>query len=123
MGMMRFGALACLTCVQSVPALLRRVAEFLASYSYSLYLIHNTVLIVALEWLDFEQLWLEIAVGVILAHATAFGLYMAFERHYRTVARWLRPRFEREMTPHSIAAAAQTQNVDAPAAGLTAKES
>ena len=123
MGMMLFGALACLTCVQSVPALVRRVAEFLASYSYSLYLIHNTVLIVTLEWLDFEQLWLEIAVGVLLAHGTAFGLYMAFERHYRTVSRWLRPRFEREMTPHAITAAAQTETVNAPAAGLTAKES
>lgn len=107
MGMMLFGVLACLMCVQSMPKFLQRIATFLASYSYSLYLIHNTVLIVAIEWLDLGNLWLEIGVAVILAHCTAYGLYVAFEQHYRKVAKWLRPKFERAMSP--LAARTSTQ--------------
>jgi peptidoglycan/LPS O-acetylase OafA/YrhL len=124
MGMIMFGLLACLTCVHSVPATLRRLAEFLASYSYSLYLIHNTVLIVAVEWLDFGNLWLEIGCGVLLAHITAFCLYVAFERHYRAVARWLRPRFERVLSPHAISAIGRDDAVQPSAVAFTAaKES
>ena len=96
--MIMFGVLARLICVETIPAGIRRIAAFLASYSYSLYLIHNTVLIVAVEWLDFGNVWIEIAVGVLLAHGSAYALYVAFERHYREVGRWLRPKFERAMT-------------------------
>jgi peptidoglycan/LPS O-acetylase OafA/YrhL len=80
---------------------LARTSEFLASYSYSLYLIHNTVLIVAVEWLDLGALWLNITCAVVLSHLTAFALYLAFERHYRRVARWLRPKFEYGLSPTS----------------------
>ena len=101
-GMMMFGTLAWLTCQSRVPKALARASEFLASYSYSLYLIHNTVLIVAVEWIDLGSLWLNIASGVVLSHVTAFVLYMAFERHYRSVAQWLRPRFERVLSPDAL---------------------
>lgn len=93
--MILFGVLARLICVETLPPGIRRIAAFLASYSYSLYLIHNTVLVVAVEWLDFGNLWIDIAVGVLLAHGSAYVLYVGFERHYREVGRWLRPRFER----------------------------
>lgn len=122
-GMLMFGVLACLTCVSRVPKALARASEFLASYSYSLYLIHNTVLIVAVEWLDFGSLWLSIACGVVLSHLTAFALYLAFERHYRSVARWLRPKFERALLPASARAAEPSIPQSASVGFTPAKES
>lgn len=38
---------------------------------------------------------------VIGSHLVAYGLYLTFERHYRHVARWLRPRFEQALLPQS----------------------
>jgi peptidoglycan/LPS O-acetylase OafA/YrhL len=102
---------------------LARVSEFLASYSYSLYLIHNTVLIVAVEWLDLGSLWLNIACGVVLSHVTAFALYIAFERHYRSVARWLRPKFERALAPAAVSTITQAAPQSASVGFTAAKES
>jgi peptidoglycan/LPS O-acetylase OafA/YrhL len=104
-----FGVLARLMCAQEVPKWLQRSAAFFASYSYSLYLIHNTVLVVVVEWLDLGSLWLNITCAVVLAHCTAYALYVGFERHYRVVARWLRPRFERAMTARTKIVAPATE--------------
>jgi len=95
MAMVMFGLLALLMCVQRAPTMLRGSVNFLASYSYSLYLIHNTVLIVVLEHVRTESAWAHVAIAVIAAHGCAYLLYLTFERHYRVVGRWLRPRFER----------------------------
>lgn len=97
MAMVMFGVLALLMCVRGVPGVLRGSVNFLASYSYSLYLIHNTVLIIVLENVRVESPWLHVAIAVVAAHGCAYMLYVAFERHYRIVGRWLRPRFERAL--------------------------
>ncbi len=95
-----FGVLIGLANVRSVPPLLERACRFFASYSYSPYLIHNTVLIVVWELTrDAAPRWVSILSGVLLSHVVAYLLYLAFERHYRHVARWLRPRFERALVP------------------------
>jgi peptidoglycan/LPS O-acetylase OafA/YrhL len=96
-----FGILARLMAVESAAPAGQRVASFLASYSYSLYLVHNTALIIVLEHLDTASGWVRVMAGVVLAHCCAYLLYLAFERHYRTVGRWLRPRFERALRPHA----------------------
>lgn len=96
-----FGVLCHLLNARSVPAPVERACRFFASYSYSLYLIHNTVLIVVWETTRGAPRWLAIVGGVLLSHLVAYGLYLAFERHYRPVARWLRPRFEQALLPHS----------------------
>lgn len=78
----------------AVPAWIRRLGSGLASYSYSLYLIHNTC--IALVWsatggnFSPSVFWTCIAA----AHVAGLLLYFGFERHHRQVARWLRPRFE-----------------------------
>lgn len=99
MAMIMFGLLALLMSVQRAPSLLRGSVKFLASYSYSLYLIHNTVLILVLEHVNFiaqgERTWVSVVIAVVAAHGCAYLLYLAFERHYRIVGRWLRPKFER----------------------------
>jgi peptidoglycan/LPS O-acetylase OafA/YrhL len=92
-----FGVLVGLAQVHSVPRWLHRSCSFLASYSYSLYLIHNTALVVAYEALPGSPRWLSIGVGVLAAHGVAVLLYLGFEQHHRRVAQWLRPRFERAL--------------------------
>ena len=99
MAMVMFGVLALLMCIQSAPAALCRSVKFMASYSYSLYLFHNTVLIVVLENVSTQRVWSHVAIAVVAAHICAYLLYMAFERHYRIVGRWLRPKFERVLRP------------------------
>ena len=102
--MMIFGVLIGLAGLRSVPVLLDRACRFLASYSYSLYLIHNTVLIAVWEATPNAPRWLSIGLGVLAAHGVAWLLYVGFERHHRHVARWLRPRFERAMLPRAAGA-------------------
>jgi peptidoglycan/LPS O-acetylase OafA/YrhL len=99
MAMVMFGVLALLMCVKRAPALLRGSVNFLASYSYSLYLIHNTVLILVLENVRTQNAWTHVAIAVIAAHGCAYLLYVTFERHYRIVGRWLRPKFEQVLSP------------------------
>ena len=99
MAMIMFGVLGLLMCVQSAPAALRGSMNFLASYSYSLYLVHNTALIVVLENVNTQQAWSHVAIAVVAAHVCSYLLYIAFERHYRIVGRWLRPKFERVLRP------------------------
>jgi peptidoglycan/LPS O-acetylase OafA/YrhL len=103
MAMIMVGVLALLITVRRVPTALRGSVKFLASYSYSLYLIHNTVLILALEHVTLERAWVKVAIAVVAAHGCAYLLYLAFERHYRIVGRWLRPKFERALAPRSDA--------------------
>ncbi|MFC4309216.1 acyltransferase family protein [Steroidobacter flavus] len=99
LAMIMFGVLALLMCVKSAPGVLRGSVNFLASYSYSLYLIHNTVLILVLEYVHTESAWTHVAIAVVAAHCCAYLLYVTFERHYRIVGRWLRPMFERALAP------------------------
>lgn len=99
MAMIMFGVLALMMCVKSTSATLRGSVNFLASYSYSLYLIHNTVLIIVLENIRTQSAWTHVAIAVIAAHSCSYLLYVAFERHYRLVGRWLRPKFERVLAP------------------------
>jgi peptidoglycan/LPS O-acetylase OafA/YrhL len=102
MAMIMFGVLALLMCVKSAPTVLRSSVNFLASYSYSLYLIHNTLLIIVLENVSTQNPWTHVAIAVIAAHSGAYLLYVTFERHYRIVGRWLRPKFERVLAPQGV---------------------
>ena len=75
LAMLMFGVLAVLMSVKSVPAIIQRPAQFLAAYSYSLYLIHNTILIVVFQNVQMENLWAKIAISVgCRAHLCLFPL-------------------------------------------------
>lgn len=102
MAMIMFGVLALMMCVKSTSAALRGSVNFLASYSYSLYLIHNTVLIIVLENIRTRSVWAHVVIAVVTAHSCSYLLYITFERHYRIVGRWLRPKFERVFTPRGV---------------------
>lgn len=91
-GLLLYGGLLCCCAAKAVPAGLARSIQFLAAYSYSLYLTHNTVLVIFREHLKGLAPWLVIGLAVVAAHLVAYGLYLLFERHHKQVAKHLRPR-------------------------------
>jgi peptidoglycan/LPS O-acetylase OafA/YrhL len=98
------------------------LAKFFASYSYSLYLVHNTVLVIVFENTQGWPKAYAIALGVVLAHAAALLIYHAFEKHHRAVGTYLRPIFTRQLVRPGAATAPQSQAspVPAPAAANVA---
>lgn len=84
------GVLAVVDSARTAPATLRAAVEFLAAYSYSLYLVHNTVLVIFRTQLtDSLGRWTAPA-AMVAAHLCALLVYVLFERHYRQVGRWLK---------------------------------
>lgn len=79
---------------QTVPHWLHRAATFMAGYSFSLYLVHNSVLIYLQQayreyHLDPRLFW----AGIIVSNLIAIVFWALFERHYRGLARWLKSRY------------------------------
>lgn len=86
--LMMFGILCCM------PNVLEEgrgsvFIKWLASYSYSLYLVHNTLIVLIYEHAPHVFGSRAPAVAFLASHALAYLWYLAFERHYSTVARWL----------------------------------
>lgn len=69
---------------------LRQAGTIASSYSYSLYLVHNTVLIIVFESSSGPSLWTYFG-AIISAHIAAIAIYFLFERHYRRVSLMIRP--------------------------------
>jgi peptidoglycan/LPS O-acetylase OafA/YrhL len=99
--------------VWKVPASL---AKFFASYSYSLYLVHNTVLVIVFENTQGLPKALAIGLGVVAAHAAALLIYHSFEKHHRAVGTYLRPIFTRQLVRSDAAMKPETQVLPAPTA-------
>lgn len=91
-----------------IPAAL---AKFGASYSYSLYLVHNTVLVIVFENTRGWPKAYSIACGVVLAHIVALLVYHSFEKHHRAVGTYLRPIFARMLLRSNAAPTSQPQAV------------
>ncbi len=72
-----------------LPAPLRRAIDFLANYSYSLYLIHFTVLMMFVVYLPSPTRHdpSKFLALVIVANLCSIIFWIAFERHYRAIAR------------------------------------
>jgi peptidoglycan/LPS O-acetylase OafA/YrhL len=106
--------------VWRVPASL---AKFFASYSYSLYLVHNTVLVIVFENAVGLPKALSIGIGVVLAHAAALLIYHSCEKHHRAVGTYLRPIFVRNMMRSDAASgpALQANPAVIPAAAATSQ--
>jgi len=87
-----FGALCCLPnrAGETVPG---KWTSRLAAYSYSLYLVHNSIIIVIDEHLGgaFRKTT-ALVLALATSHIVAFLFYLAFERHYTAVSRWLKER-------------------------------
>ena len=72
------------------PSGFRAAFTFFASYSYSLYLVHNTVLVVMQKFLSNSLRTVTLPLALLAAHCIAFGLYLLFERHYHLVGAWMK---------------------------------
>ena len=89
-----FASISILDDMPSLPAWPRRAAMLLASYSYTLYLVHNTVLILILRLTaDGAVERFAFPIALLAAHVVAIFLYLLFERHYRHVGAWLKRNF------------------------------
>jgi peptidoglycan/LPS O-acetylase OafA/YrhL len=84
------GGLSVVEGIGHLPRAARGACTFLASYSYSLYLVHNTVLVIIRETLPDRSAWATIPLALFAAHGVAVFVYLAFERHYRHVGKWLK---------------------------------
>jgi peptidoglycan/LPS O-acetylase OafA/YrhL len=84
------GLLSVIETLPLAPRVLRHIPTFFASYSYSLYLLHNTVLIVTRTELPEALGWKAFMIAIIASHLMAFLMYLAFERHYRHVSKWIK---------------------------------
>jgi peptidoglycan/LPS O-acetylase OafA/YrhL len=84
------GGLSVMDGIRVLPRSLRDACTFLASYSYSLYLVHNTVLVVVQHSLARAIGSAAFGLALVAAHLVAFAMYLLFERHYRQVATWLK---------------------------------
>ncbi len=89
-GIAFFGALMVMSRFDRVPSWLARPIAFVAGYSYSLYLIHNIVVIIFHEKLDLFGTVPTMIAAMIAAHLSAIAAYYLFERHYHLVGRRLK---------------------------------
>lgn len=76
-----------------LPRALRRVCTFFAAYSYSLYLVHNTMLILIKRLLPQNLAAAALPIAVLAAHGVALILYALFERHHARVGAALKQVF------------------------------
>lgn len=84
------GSVSVLEGLRTLPHSLRSLCAFVASYSYSLYLVHNTVLIVTRQLFSDVLGKAALPLAMAAAHVVAYAIYLLFERHYRQVGAWLK---------------------------------
>ena len=92
-----------------IPKLLDRVVGFIANYSYSLYLLHYTILIFLKSlWPqdgDRTALW----VAILASNSMAVIFWYFFERHHRQVASWLKGLTSKARAPAGLSGPARSQ--------------
>ncbi len=89
--------------LRPLPQLVRRACAVLASYSYSLYLVHNTVFIVVLRLYGHALGAAALPCAFALAHLVAYAVYWLFERHHRHVGRVLKTYLALPSRPTALA--------------------
>jgi peptidoglycan/LPS O-acetylase OafA/YrhL len=90
--MCTFGVFLVLTRVNFRENLFFKSLAFVSSYSYSLYLVHNTIIIV-LQRYGPDNFAARAALSVIFSHITAITFYFCFERYHYNVAAWMKKVF------------------------------
>jgi peptidoglycan/LPS O-acetylase OafA/YrhL len=72
--------------VHHVPKPLERVVAFIANYSYSLYLLHYSILICVKALMPEDQDARAFWIAIVASNITAIIFWYFFERHYRRLA-------------------------------------
>jgi peptidoglycan/LPS O-acetylase OafA/YrhL len=79
--------------LQVAPGL-ERVIAFVAGYSYSLYLVHHTLVeFLAIHYPDRQDSPAMFWIAIAAANLLAVVFWYLFERHHRQLARWAKQRF------------------------------
>jgi len=77
-----------------VSPIISKFIRAISSYSYSLYLTHNTVIILVAIYSPLSAMQ-NVLLACVLANITAIIFYILFEQHYRRVADEIAPRLAR----------------------------
>lgn len=86
-------ALLYLQATESVPKYVpTRSIRFGALFSYSLYLVHYSILVALSHWNPSYSGWMLLALGIVLSNVVAIAFALLFERRYRGVAKWIQRR-------------------------------
>jgi peptidoglycan/LPS O-acetylase OafA/YrhL len=81
-------------CVNRLPGWLVKVSQFLANYSFSLYLTHFTVLTyLFVRYPGSEHNPKLFLTSLVASNVLAIVFWWLFERHYPAVGRWLKRRY------------------------------
>ena len=89
MAMCLFGIFMILGASQREWAQLSKPIAFFASYSYSLYLVHNTTIIVIYTQIVKAPSLPGLILAFVVAHGVAYAFYRCFERHHYRVGAFL----------------------------------
>ena len=101
-GCVLFGVLVVLQAAPAPPRFIAKVVSFFASYSYSLYLVHNTVLIAVMTMLAHRVGMNPVngaVIGFVAAHVTALAFYLLFERYHRIIGAEIKRRIAGHREP------------------------
>lgn len=93
MALFVFGLLFFLSDKIDFPKFFKKVSWFVADYSYSLYLTHNTIVIFLAAYFkrtdDPAIFW----TAIIFSNLLAIFFWFLFERHYKRLSKWMKGRF------------------------------
>jgi len=76
----------------------RPVVEFFAGYSYTLFLIHYTIVKI-IVWLMPSPLWVTFATAIVVSNLASWLFALATEARHRQFAGWILQRFGRSRAP------------------------
>jgi peptidoglycan/LPS O-acetylase OafA/YrhL len=83
-----FGIILAFSAMGEPRAWIVSIFTKLSQYSYSLFLVHNIILITMYDFLPSFGLWNSIFLSICVSHILAIVFYILFERHYHRVARY-----------------------------------
>lgn len=83
-----FGIVMVFSAVGKPSAWIELIFNRLSQYSYSLFLVHNIILVTMSGFVKSFGLWPMVCAAVIASHIVAIVFYIVFERHYHRVARY-----------------------------------
>jgi peptidoglycan/LPS O-acetylase OafA/YrhL len=82
--------------ISAATARFNRISVFLSSFSYSLYLVHFSVLTYLWFYLHGQlRAWQLILLALVITNVLAYGYYLLVERHFHKVGRVLKARILR----------------------------
>ena len=84
-----FGIFLLLSRVNYKQTILFKALSFISLYSYSFYLVHNTIIILVRRYAP-EDLGTQSMLSFVASHLVAIAFYFCFERHHYAVAAWLK---------------------------------